>query len=47
MMPSYLYNGNSYTGKEASLYWNRPQDFYSCTVSDDFFKPWECGLTDL
>ena len=25
MRPSYLYNGNPYTGKTASLYWNDPQ----------------------
>ena len=26
MRPSYLYNGNPYTGKTAYLYWDNPQD---------------------
>ena len=39
--PSYLYNGNSYTGKSVSLYWDGPQvvlwcvpDYLACQTSE-------------
>ena len=36
MRPSYLYNGNPYTGKNTSLYWDGPQDHTSMKFYSEY-----------
>ena len=36
--PSYLYNGNPYTGKTTSLYWNGPWSQWADEISQDVCK---------
>ena len=36
--PSYLYNGNSYTGKIAFLYWDGPQMMVISYTAYDTYK---------
>ena len=43
-MSSYLHNGNSYTGKTASLYWIRPQVAYKY-IWQHFSLPKSCPIS--